>query len=174
MIARHSKRRQLLTLADLTTEEILLIGEKAFRYGKEKSEFAGQLDGSRVGLVFTAPSTRTRISFWSAALTLGCDVLHLGPTDLQLITGETWFDTGTILASYLDVVVARTNGPQRELEELATRIPATINALTHEEHPTQAIADLCAMQEHFGDIENLRLAYLGVVNNTARSLALLA
>jgi ornithine carbamoyltransferase len=171
--AEYSNRRALLSLADLSTEDISEIGDTAFRYGQEPQAFAGRLDRTRVGLVFTAPSTRTRISFWSAALTLGCDVLHLGPADLQLSTGETWSDTGTILANYLDVVVARTNGPQRELAELAIPMPATINALTYEEHPTQAIADLCAMREHFGNIENLRLAYLGEVNNTARALALL-
>jgi ornithine carbamoyltransferase len=97
----------------------------------------------------------------------------MGQADLQLSTGETWSDTGTILANYLDVVVARTNGPQHDLVELAARVPATINALTYQEHPTQAIADLCAMREHFGDTENLRVAYLGLVNNTARALALL-
>lgn len=173
MTGGHSDRRALLTLAGLKTEEISEIGDVALRYGQTPQEFAGQLDGTRVGLVFCAPSTRTRTSFWSAALTLGCDVLHLGPADLQLATGETWNDTGKVLGSYLDVVVVRTNGPQRELAELAAHVPATINALTHEEHPTQAIADLCAMRDHFGNVENLRLAYLGEVNNTARALALL-
>lgn len=173
MTAGHSSRRALLSLADLSTEDISEIGDIAFRYGQASQEFAGRLDGTRVGLVFTAPSTRTRLSFWSVALTLGCDVLHLGQADLQLSTGETWGDTGTILANYLDVVVVRTNGPQHELAELAVHVPATINALTYDEHPTQAIADLCAIREHFGKIENLRLAYLGEVNNTARALALL-
>lgn len=106
-------------------------------------------------------------------MTLGCHVLHLGQSDLQLSTGETWGDTGAMLAHYLDIVVARTNGPQRELAELAVHVPATINALTYEEHPTQAIADLCALREHFGSVDDLRLAYVGVVNNTVRALALL-
>jgi ornithine carbamoyltransferase len=173
MTAGHSNRRALLSLADLSTEDVTEIGDIAFRYGQASKEFAGRLDGTRVGLVFTAPSTRTRVSFWSTALNLGCDVLQLGQADLQLSTGETWSDTGAILANYLDVVVARTNGPQHELAELAVHVPATINALTYDEHPTQAIADLCAIREHFGRIENLRLAYLGEVNNTARALALL-
>jgi ornithine carbamoyltransferase len=78
-----------------------------------------------------------------------------------------------VLGQYLDVVVVRTNGPQREMVELAAQVPATINALSYHEHPTQAIADLCAMREHFGDTDRLHLAYLGEVNNTARALALL-
>lgn len=169
----QSPRRALLSLADLRPEDITTIGDVAYHYGLAPRDFTGRVDGTRAGLVFTAPSTRTRVSFWSAARTLGCDVLHMGAADLQTSTGETWSDTGAILGEYLDVVVARTNGPQHHLVELATHVPATINALTYEEHPTQAIADLCAMREHFGDIENLRLAYLGAVNNTARALALL-
>ena len=168
-----SGRRALLSLADLRSEDVSEIGDIAFRYGQDRPKFSGHLHGTRVGLVFTAPSTRTRVSFWSAALTLGCDVLHMGPADLQLTTGETWGDTGAVLANYLDAAVVRTNGPRRDLEILADHVPATINALTYDEHPTQAIADLCAMREHFGDVERLRIAYLGLVNNTARALALL-
>lgn len=171
MTVEFPNRRPLLSLADLSPEEITDIGEIAFRYGQDPESFTGRLARARVGLVFTAPSTRTRTSFWSAATRLGCDVLHLGQADLQISTGETWSDTGAMLANYLDVVVARTNGPQRDLAELAVHVPATIDALTHEEHPTQAIADFCAMREHFGDVAGLRLAYLGEVNNTARSLA---
>ncbi|MFD4785189.1 ornithine carbamoyltransferase [Rhodococcus qingshengii] len=173
MTSDVSNRRPLLSLAALSTNDITDIGNIASRYGLEPEAFAGRLAGTKVGLLFTAPSTRTRISFWAAARGLGCDVLHLGHADVQISTGETWSDTGAVLANYLDVVVVRTNGPQSHLAELAVHVPATIDALTLEEHPTQAIADLCAMREHFGDIEGLRLAYLGEVNNTARALAFL-
>jgi len=163
-----------MSLADLSSAEITALGAAAGQFGESPEAFEGRLLGRRVGLVFIAPSTRTRTSFWSAATTLGAHVLHLGTDDLQVTTGETWSDTGMVLSHYLDVVVARTNGPQRDLVELATQLPGTINALTEEEHPTQAIADLCAMQEHFGRVEGLRLVYVGHVNNTARSLAHLA
>lgn len=167
----HSGQRSILTLADLSAEDIAELGDIAFRYGQAPYLFADRLVDTRVGLVFTAPSTRTRTSFWSAATTLGCDVLHLGRSDLQISTGETWSDTGAMLSNFFDVVVVRTNGPQHELVELAAHVPATINALTYWEHPTQAIADLCALREHFCAIEDLHLAYLGEVNNTARALA---
>jgi len=166
--------RPLLSLNDLSPAEVAELGETAYRYGHSRDGFVGLLDGARVGLLFTAPSTRTRTSFWSAAITLGCHPLHLGPDDLQLTTGETWADTGTVLANYLDGAVVRTHGPQRELAELAGSLPGTTNALTYEEHPTQAIADLCALRDQFGEVEGLRLAYLGLVNNTARSLSMLA
>lgn len=167
-------KRPLLSLSDLSPAEVAGLGDLAFAYGQSPKKFAGTLAGARVALVFTAPSTRTKSSFWSAATTLGCSVLHFGPADLQVTTGETWRDTGAVLAHYLDAAVVRTNGPQRELEQLALDLPATVNALTYEEHPTQAIADLCALRERFGSADGLRLAYLGLVNNTARALALLA
>ncbi|MER5770031.1 ornithine carbamoyltransferase [Streptomyces sp. NPDC001985] len=172
--ADETRRVPLLSLTGLGPARTAALGDLAHRFGASPGEFAGTLAGTRVGLLFTAPSTRTRSSFWSAATTLGCDVLHLGAADLQVTTGETWGDTGAMFAHYLDAAVVRTNGPQRELEELASGLVSTVNALTHEEHPTQAIADLCALRDRFGSAENLRLAYLGLVNNTARSLAHLA
>jgi ornithine carbamoyltransferase len=171
--ANDSRRTPLLSLAALEPAEVSAVADVAARFGSSAREFAGALAGARIGLIFTAPSTRTRSSFWSAALTLGADVLHLGPADLQVTTGETWADTGAVLANYLDAAVVRTNGPQGELHELATHLPATTNALTYDEHPTQAIADVCALRDHFGAIGKLRLAYLGLANNTARALALL-
>ncbi|MGH8601608.1 MAG: ornithine carbamoyltransferase [Gammaproteobacteria bacterium] len=168
----QTTKTPLISLSDFTPDELACIGEIAFQYGQSPSSFAGVLDGMRVGLIFMAPSTRTRASFWTAARTLGCDVLNLGPADLQISTGETWLDTAAVLTHYLDSVVVRTNGPQRELREMASKIPATINALTYEEHPTQAFADSCALREYFGTLEDLRVAYLGQANNTARALAL--
>ncbi|QLH25616.1 ornithine carbamoyltransferase [Streptomyces sp. Rer75] len=167
-------RTSFLSLSHLTTAEVAEVGETAYRFGNSPKEFADRLQGARVGLLFTAPSTRTRSSFWNAAVTLGCHTLHLGSSELQVSTGESWGDTGAVLAHYVDAAVVRTNGPQDELRQLAEPLPATVNALTYEEHPTQAVADLCALRDHFGSAENLRLAYLGLVNNTARSLAQLA
>lgn len=164
-------RRPFLTLTTLTPDELAAVVRAAHRYGTEPGRWTDRLAGARVALIFTAPSTRTRSSFWSAAVRLGCHTLHFGVSDLQITTGETWADTGMVLAHHLDAAVVRTNGPQIELEELASELPATINAVTHEEHPTQAIADACALLDHFGRTTALRLAYLGEANNTARSLA---
>ncbi|MEH1098506.1 ornithine carbamoyltransferase [Micromonospora sp. CPCC 205561] len=163
--------RPLLSLAGLTPDDLGFVADLASEFGRDPGRFAGLLAGSRVGLLFTAPSTRTRTSFWSAATTLGCHIIHFGPGDIQVSTGETWFDTGSVLATYLDAVVARTNGPQADLEEMATAMPAVVNALTKEEHPTQSVADLSALREYFGPDARPGIAYLGPVNNTARSLA---
>jgi ornithine carbamoyltransferase len=163
--------KPLLALSELSEHDVKSLVACSMAYGRSADPFKDLLAGLRVGLLFTAPSTRTRSTFWSAARTLGCDTLHLGPSDLQLTTGETWADTGRMLANVLDVAVVRTNGPQPDLADLADNLPATINALTYHEHPTQAIADLCALRERLGPQDAIRIAYLGQANNTARSLA---
>jgi ornithine carbamoyltransferase len=174
---QFSSRQPLLSLSALDPADVARLGQVAYSYGTSLEPFRGLLDGARIGLLFTAPSTRTRTSFWSAARTLGCDTVYFAASDLQVSTGESWGDTGLVLDHYLDAAVVRTNGPQQDMEELAQFLPATVNALSYEEHPTQAIADLCALRGHFGPVgqggRRLRLAYLGLVNNTARALALL-
>lgn len=119
------------------------------------------------------PSTRTRTSFWRAATDLGADAISFGPGELQVTTGESWSDTGQVLSEYLDGLVVRTDGPLDDMRALSRHVPATINALSVEEHPTQAIADYCALVERFGAAEGLRIAYFGEGNNTAAALALL-
>lgn len=166
-------RRPLLTHRDLDaagSEELVSV---ALDLAAHPEQYERALEGRRVGLLFSAPSTRTRAAFWRSTIDLGADAISFGPDDLQLSTGETWGDTGLVLAEYLDAVVVRTNGPLDEMRDLARCLPATINALSKAEHPTQAVADYCAMHEHFGDVDGIRLAYCGEGNNTAAALALL-
>lgn len=167
------RERPLLShrdLDDASAEELLGI---VLDYGTRPEAYKGILEDRRIGLLFSAPSTRTRAAFWRAAMDLGADVISFGPGDLQLTTGETWDDTGRVLSEYLDAVVVRTNGPLEEMRALARSLPATVNALSKSEHPTQALADYCAMHEHFGGVDGIRLAYFGEGNNTAAALAFL-
>lgn len=103
---------------------------------------------------------------------LGANTIGFGPADLQLTTGETLEDTGRVLSGYIDALVVRTNDPQGEMEALAGQdeMPV-INAMSAEEHPTQAIADLSTIKEVFGNLEGIHLLYLGEGNNTASALA---
>ncbi|QRP48620.1 ornithine carbamoyltransferase [Amycolatopsis sp. FDAARGOS 1241] len=164
-------RRPLLTLATLAPDELAAVVAAAHRYGTDSELWTDRLAGARLAFVFTAPSPRTRSSFWSAATRLGCHTMHFGASGLQSAARETWADTGMRLAPYVDAAVVRTNGPQTELEALANELPPTMNAATLQEHPTQAIADACALLDHFGRTTGLRLAYVGAAGNTARSLA---
>lgn len=98
-------RRPLLTHQDLDaagSEELVSV---ALDLAAHPEKYEGALEGRRVGLLFSAPSTRTRAAFWRSATDLGSKVISFGPDDLQLSTGETWGDTGLVLAEYLDAVI---------------------------------------------------------------------
>jgi ornithine carbamoyltransferase/carbamoyltransferase len=125
-----------------------------------------------IGVLFTKPSTRTRTAFSVGARRLGASVISYGPVDLQLNNSESMRDTGRILGTMLNGLVARTAGPLRELRELSRHghIPV-VNAMATEEHPTQAICDLATMQLHLGELNGVKVLYIGEGNNTAVALA---
>jgi len=104
---------------------------------------------------------------------LGAGTIHFGPHDLQLVTGETIKDTARVLAGFIDVLVIRTNQTLAEMKAFAQQNEmAVINAMSENEHPTQAIADLVTIHEAFGRLDDVHVLYLGEGNNTAASLAL--
>jgi ornithine carbamoyltransferase len=126
-----------------------------------------------VATYFRATSTRTRTAFSAAALRLGASVVPYGPDDLQENTGESSEDTGAVLSRMLDALVARTVGSPEELRAWASQDRmAVINAMTADEHPTQALADLTTLTRRFGAVEGVRVLYVGEGNNTAAALAL--
>lgn len=163
------KGRDLLSLADLTTQEL-----------QEILHLAAQLKAGAIqprcekilGLLFYKASTRTRVSFSAAMYQLGGQVLDLNPSLTQVGRGEPISDTARVLDRYLDILAIRTFD-QRDLETFASyaTIPI-INALSDLEHPCQVLADLQTMQESFGALNGLTLAYMGDGNNMAHSLML--
>ncbi|MBC7969593.1 MAG: ornithine carbamoyltransferase [Verrucomicrobia bacterium] len=163
------KGRDLLSLADLTTEELreLLHLAAALKAGALKPKCEKIL-----GLLFYKASTRTRVSFSAAMYQLGGQVLDLNPNVTQVGRGEPLSDTARVLDRYLDILAIRTFD-QRDLEAFANyaTIPI-INALTDLEHPCQVLADLQTMQESFSALDGLTLAYMGDGNNMAHSLML--
>ncbi|MEV4432709.1 ornithine carbamoyltransferase [Streptomyces sp. NPDC049555] len=124
------------------------------------------------GVLFTRTSTRTRTAFTVATVRLGGTPIAYGPDDLQLNTGESVADTGRVLGSMLDVLVARTAGPLQELRLLSRRgrIPV-VNAMAAEEHPSQGVCDLATLALTFGDLTGICVVYVGEGNNTAAALA---
>ena len=163
--------RSVLSLSCLDQHTVQQLVQRSveFAAGVETNPCRGMI----VGICFLRPSTRTRSAFTCGALKLGAKTVTYGASDLQLSTGETYEDTGRVLSGYLDALVIRTNGPQADMEALARQgeMPV-VNAMSAEEHPTQALADLATMQEHFGRLENLHVLYLGEGNNSASALAL--
>jgi ornithine carbamoyltransferase len=153
--------------------EALLDRGAELKAGRESGEGRGALAGRSVALVFERPSTRTRISFEVGVAELGATPVVLRGDELQLTRGESIGDTGRVMSRYLHAIVIR-SGSHQAVEELAAAAEApVINALTPLHHPCQALADLLTLRERFGELEGLRLAYVGDGNNCARSLAIL-
>lgn len=173
-VSRDMKGRHLLRLGDLTSEEVLTLVEVAAAWKRRGSVHERPLEGRTFGMIFTKPSTRTRVSFQAAACQLGAQALPLGPQDLQLGRGETIADTARVLSRFLDGILIRTFA-QAEVEELAAHagIPV-INGLTDAVHPTQALADLLTIHERFGRFAGIKVAYVGDGNNVAHSLIMAA
>ncbi|MFH1615708.1 MAG: ornithine carbamoyltransferase [Planctomycetota bacterium] len=130
------------------------------------------LSGRSLALLFEKPSLRTRISFQVAMSDLGGSSIYIKPEDIGGIgRREPLKDMARVLSRYVHGIMARTFDHKTviELAEFAT-VPV-INALTDFAHPCQAMADLQTILEHFGRLENIKIAYIGDGNNVARSLA---
>ncbi len=128
------------------------------------------LAGKTLGMIFAKSSTRTRVSFEVGMVQLGGYPLVLNAADIQLGRGETVADTAQVLSRFLDAVMIRTFAHQDVLDLAAYGTIPIINGLTDLMHPCQAVADLLTIQEQFGRLAGLKLAYLGDGNNVANSL----
>jgi ornithine carbamoyltransferase len=169
----RASARHLISLNDLTDQDLLQIVHRGYEHALGRADGCQTLHGKVVGTYFRKTSTRTRTAFSAAALRLGAHIISFGPEDLQVSTGETLSDTGRVLGGMLDAIVVRSAGDPRELQALAgqDRMPV-INAMTADEHPTQALADLTTLLQRLGRLDHLRVVYFGEGNNTAAALAL--
>src|ERR1700685_592002 len=164
--------RHVLSILDLTPQDIAYLCRRALQIKHSISD-PQTLRGRTVGIYFRKPSTRTRTAFTAGAGRLGATVVYFAPGDLQTATGETLEDTARVLASYLDVLVMRTNESVDEMKLFAAAPHlSVVNGISSDEHPTQALADLAAMLEHFGRLQGLSILYSGEGNRTAAALAL--
>jgi ornithine carbamoyltransferase len=162
-------KRDLLTLRDLTKEEILALIDRALEIKKGGRNAKRPFAGHALGLMFDKASTRTRISFETAMFRLGGQTIFLSRGDTQLSRNEPIRDTARVLARYLDAIAIRTFS-QDFVEKMAqwAEIPV-INALTDQHHPCQILSDIVTIKEKRGDLDNLKVAWIGDGNNVAHS-----
>jgi ornithine carbamoyltransferase len=153
-------------LCELLSESVKL--KKLYKGGGRDVCLAGKV----MAMLFEKPSLRTRISFHVAMTDLGGSAIYVKPEDIGGIgKREPIKDMARVLSRYVDGIMARTfeHSTVTELAEFAT-VPV-INALTDWSHPCQAMADVLTIKEHLGQLEGVKVAYIGDGNNVARSLA---
>ena len=164
-------KRDLLTLADVTPEELeqMLTLAIDLKQRHKRGESMPLLAGKSLVLLFSKPSLRTRASFELGMVQLGGHSTYIQDPDIVLGLREPLKDLGRVLARYYDAIAIRTfaHASIVELAQAAT-IPV-INALTDAFHPCQILAALQTLREHFGDLQGRRIAYIGDGNNVAHS-----
>jgi ornithine carbamoyltransferase len=161
--------RDLLRIGDLDRAEANAVLDTAVQLREQPKQQL--LPGATLGLYFAKHSTRTRVSFSAGMTQLGGSAVALTPEELQISRGESLPDTARALSCYLDALAVRTH-EHAELEAWAewASIPV-INALTADEHPCQALADALTIRDRVGELEGVRVAWVGDGSNVLVSLA---
>jgi ornithine carbamoyltransferase len=164
--------RHLLSLTDVGPHCLPMLVDDALAMA-EHGVTDQPLKGKMAGIYFRGTSTRTRTAFTLGAMKLGAGTIAYGPNDLQLVTGESLQDTARVLSNFLNFLVIRTNAPLDEMRTLAaSNTMSIINAMSENEHPTQAIGDLATIKEALGGLNGVHILYVGEGNNSAAALAL--
>jgi ornithine carbamoyltransferase len=165
--------RHVISLTDIGPKELPMLIDDALNIAAGNGTTEQSLKGKVAGIYFRGTSTRTRTAFTVGAMKLGAEVIAYGPNDLQIVTGETIADTTRVLSNFLNVLVIRTNASVDEMIALANQDTMSIvNAMSDNEHPTQAIADLVTIKEALGRLHDVHVLYMGEGNNSAAALAL--
>jgi ornithine carbamoyltransferase len=162
--------RDLLSIAELSAEEVEGILRTALSL---KRDGGGQssLAGKTLAMIFEKPSLRTRVSFEVAMQQLGGQAIYLNQAEVGLGQREPVADVARVLSRYVHAIAARVYEHQTLVDLARQASVPVVNALSDEEHPCQALADLLTILERFGTLRGVRLAFIGDGFNVASSLA---
>ncbi len=163
--------RHFLTMTDLRQPELQALLREAARVKRRRATGSRARAGKTVALVFQKPSMRTRAAFEVAVAQLGGSVIYMGQDDIQLGTREPMKDVARVLSGYVDAIVLRTFAHPNVEEFAGYAACPVINGLSDLAHPCQALADLFTIQEEYGRVKGVRIAFVGDGNNVLHSLA---
>lgn len=162
--------RDFLSILDLSPSELEGVLDLALGM-KRDGPGARSLRGQTLALIFEKPSLRTRTSFEMAMHRLGGHAIYLNAHEVQMGEREPVKDVARVLSRMVQAIAARTYSHQTVVDLAEWASVPVVNALSDEEHPCQALADLLTLRERFGNLGGVRLSYVGEGNNVARSLA---
>ncbi|HEX5139964.1 MAG TPA: ornithine carbamoyltransferase [Dehalococcoidia bacterium] len=161
--------RDLLSISDLSPDELDMLLRTALSMKRDGTPQA--LAGKTVAMLFEKPSLRTRVSFEVGMKQLGGSAIYLSQAEVGLGQREPVKDVARVLSRYVSGIVARTYAQQTLFELAEAADVPVVNALSDDEHPCQALADLLTIVEKKGRLDGVRLAFIGDGNNVAASLA---
>ncbi|WP_102867135.1 putrescine carbamoyltransferase [Pseudovibrio exalbescens] len=172
---QKSNLRHFLTTQDFTRKELEDILElmRLLKDARRENAVPQLFKGKSVAMIFEQPSTRTRVSFETAATILGGHGLFLSPKDIHLGSKESLADTGRVLSRMVDVIMARVDDHKTVADLAKYSTVPVINGLCDWLHPTQIMADLFTMQEHLPkgkNLSDLTVAFVGDATNVCSSL----
>jgi ornithine carbamoyltransferase len=166
--------RDLVSIQDFSADELACALELAAAMKARPADFRGILSGKQIVLFFEKPSLRTRLTFEAGINSLGGSSFFVDQTQSRLGARESLSDVAHNLERWIDGIVLRTFAHETVTTMARHAAIPVINALSELEHPCQAMADMLTLQQHFGDLRGVRLAYVGDGNNVANSLMLAA
>jgi ornithine carbamoyltransferase len=164
--------RDVLSIADLSPEELDLVIQTALSMKRDGSPEL--LRGQTIAMIFEKPSLRTRVSFEVGMKQMGGSAIYLSQGEVGLGQREPVKDVARVLSRYVSGIVARTYAHESLVELAEAADIPVINALSDDEHPCQALADLLTIREKKGQLRGVRLSFIGDGNNVSASLAIAA
>jgi len=171
---RSATGRDLISILDFQPDELACALDLAAAMKLRPADYRGTLVGKQIVLFFEKPSLRTRLTFEAGINALGGSSFFVDQTQSRLGARESLSDVARNLERWIDGVVLRTFAHETVTEMARHASIPVINALSEQEHPCQALADMQTLQEQFGDLKKVKLAYVGDGNNVAHSLMLAA
>ena len=169
-------KRDFLHITDFTTEEIWETLELSkwikakLKNGEDYKPFAGKT----MAMIFAKPSARTRVSFETGFFRLGGHALFLGPNDIGIGKRESVSDIANVLSRFNDMIMARLFDHNHILELAENASVPVVNGLTDFNHPCQIMADILTVYEHRGNLDDMKITYVGDGNNIVHSWLALA